>query len=84
MMTMVRVFCIKVSGLQVVVVPIPGHPIKLLESQTYTFDLLSRSPYSMLYSFYKAFVWFGYALMLVNLLRRKYAVIFGGASDNAD
>ena len=75
-----------VPSLQIpeVVVPIPGHPIKLLESQTYTFDLLSRSPYSMLYSFYKAFVWFAYALMLFNLLRRKYAVIFGGASDNAD
>ena len=75
-----------VPSLQIpeVVVPIPGHPIKLLESQTYTFDLLSRSPYSMLYSFYKAFVLFAYALMLFNLLRRKYAVIFGGASDNAD
>ena len=75
-----------VPSLQIpeVVVPIPGHPIKLLESQTYTFDLLSRSPYSMLYSFYNAFVWFAYALMLFNLLRRKYAVIFGGASDNAD
>ena len=61
-----------VPSLQIpeVVVPIPGHPIKLLESQTYTFDLLSRSPYSMLYSFYKAFVWFAYALMLFNLLRR--------------
>lgn len=64
-------------------VPMPGKTYTILEKQHYTFDFLGNQPWSTLYSAYQAFVWLAYCLMLINLIRRKYAVVFGGSA-NAD
>lgn len=63
--------------------PMPGKTYTILERQRYTFDFLGNQPWSTLYSAYQAFVWLAYCLMLINLIRRKYAVVFGGSA-NAD
>ena len=64
-------------------VPMPGKTYTILSRQRYTFDFLGNQPWSTLYSAYQAFVWLAYCLMLINLIRRKYAVVFGGSA-NAD
>lgn len=61
--------------------PMPGKTYTILEKQRYTFDFLGNQPWSTLYSAYQAFVWLAYCLMLIYLIRRKYAVVFGGAAD---
>lgn len=63
--------------------PLLGKTYTIVEHQRYTFDFLATQPFSTLYSAYQAFVWLAYCLMLINLIRRKYAVVFGGSA-NAD
>ena len=63
--------------------PLLGKTYTIVEHQRYTFDFLATQPFSTLYSAYQAFIWLAYCLMLINLIRRKYAVVFGGSA-NAD
>lgn len=50
----------------------------IISEQDFTFDFLNDSPFSTLYSGYRAFVWLAYCVMLINLAKSKADKVLGG------
>lgn len=62
--------------------PINGTQIHLWDEQTFTFDFLNDAPWSVLYAFYKTFVFVLVSVALINLAIKKYHNIVGGGSND--
>lgn len=49
--------------------------------QTFDFTFLEDQPFKTLYSVYKSLIWLGYCILLLNLIKRKSEIVFGGSSE---
>lgn len=57
--------------------------IHLWDEQEYTFDFLNNQPWSILYAFYKTFIFVLLSVAMINLAIKKYhSIIGGGQSDD--
>ncbi len=52
----------------------------LIEETLFEFDFLEDGPLSILYSFYRSFIWLTYIYLLINLIIRKSNKVLGGGS----